>query len=374
MASKLHRSHIAFSLDGTQFVVCNESAAEVQSSDSKQTVVKFHMANKDVECCCFSPNNRVIAVAAKSTIYIWDITSSDPHLLKTFVGHTGIITSLAFSSPTSLVSVSEDCSVKFWQIGLPPIDPAPVDPKPMPFASSPIQTITLQAKDGIAISSHSDGVVRIWDISTGLCKASFQTPAKEFYQIDTHLTNSRLISIWCTDQKIYIWDTEKGELLRTVDAPRDDAKDLRILGDGSTVLCLYNQYIQAWSMWTGEIVGKTEALLFRFLNPPLTIDDLRVWVYDPWLRILGWDFGIPGLSCIELSAESNIRPHLDFVGGIRKQRSFIPEIQDTVTGKVAFQLPGRLARCSDAQWDGQYLVAGYDSGEVLILQCNYVLP
>jgi len=367
-------SHIAFSLDGTQFVVSKESVVEVQSSDSKETVAKIHIANEDVGSCCFSSDNRVIAVAASSTIYIWDISSPDPHLLETFASHTNLITSLAFSSPTSLVSVSKDFSVKFWQIGLPPIDPAPADPNYMPLASAPIKSITLQAKDGIAISSHSDGVVRIWDISTGLCRTSFQTPAEDFHMIDTHLIDGRLISIWCVDQKIYIWDTEKGELLRTVDTPRDDFKDLRISGNGSTVFCLYSNSIQAWSIWTGEIVGKEEVHLYLLPDPLLTIDDLRVWVYNSFLlSIVGWDFGALDSPPVRLSNKSKNGPHMDFVGGIMKQRSLVPWIQDTVTGRVVFQLPGRLARCSDAQWDGQYLVAGYDSGEVLILQCNYVL-
>ena len=368
-------SHTAFSLDGTQLFVSNKSVVEVKGSDSQETKAKFHMTNKDVRCCCFSPDNRVVAVAADSTIYIWDIASSDPHLLEIFTSHTDLITSLAFSSPASLVSVSKDLSVKFWQICLLPIDPAPAEPKSMPLASSPIKSITLQAKDGISISSHSDGVVRIWDILTGLCKISFPTPAEDFYQMNTHLTDGRLISVWCTDKKICIWDTEKGELLRTVNIPRDDVKDLRISGDGSTVFCLYSNSIQAWSIWTGEILEKAGIQSFPLLDPFLTIDDLRVWTYDSFLgSIMGWDFGIPGSSPVKLSDRSQNVPHLDFVGGARMQRSFIPGVQDTVAGRVVFQLPERLARCSDAQWDGQYLVAGYDSGEVLILQCNYVLP
>jgi len=89
--------------------------------------------------------------------------------------------------------------------------------------------------------------------------------------------------------------------------------------------------------------------------------------------LLGWDFGVTGSSPVELSYTSQNRPHLDFIGGIRAHRSPLPRIQDIVTKKVVFQLPSRLIDCADAQWDGQYLVVGYDSGEVLILECNHVL-
>ena len=375
ITSVYNGSHTAFSLDGTQFVVCNGSAVEVKSSGSRVIVAKFRMAYENISCCCFSPDNRVVAVAAGSTIYIWDISSSNPHLLEAFIGHTGSITSLVFSSPSSLISASMDCSVKFWQIGTSSTDPVLADLKSMSPASASIKSITLQTNNGIAISSHLDGMVRIWDIQTGICKAYFQTPAKDSYQMDTKLTDGKLVSVWCTYKKICVWDTEKGDLIREVAVDRDDVEDLRISEDGSKVFCLYMHTIQAWSVQTGEVVGEVMHGLILPTDPLLTIDGPRVWVHPPSSPelIFGWDFGVSGSSPVKLSNLSWNGPHLDFVGGIRDQRSFLPAVQDTVTGKVVFQLPGRLARPSDAQWDGQYLVAGYDSGEVLILECNLVL-
>jgi len=361
---------LAFSLDGTQFVVCKQSGVEVQNSGSKEIVAKFHVTNERIEHCCFSPDNRIVVLAAGDTIYVWEITSSDPHLLQTIISHTVEIGSLKFSSPSFLISISENL-VKFWQIGTSPINPALNDPKHISLASAPIESITLQAKDGIAISSHLDGMVRIWDIPTGLCRISFRTPAKDYYCINTCLIDGRLISVWCTGEKLYIWDTEKGEL-RTLQEPEEDIMDLRISGDGSTVFGLCWTSICAWSIQTGEIVG----VVMEIMPPPdapLVIDGLKVWSQSSLSgKVMGWDFGTLGSSPAELSNTSRNGPHLDFIGGIRPERQLIPGVQDTATGKVVFKLPERLANCSDAQWDGQYLVVGYDSGEVLILECNYV--
>jgi len=365
--------YIAFSSDGSQFAVCNGSAVEVQDSYSKRIVAKFCVAGGGPQYCCFSPDNRAIAVASYLTIYIWDITSSDPHLLETFVGHTESVLSFAFSSPSSLISASWDKSVRFWQIGALSKDPVPSDPKSIPPTSAPVKSITLQAKDGVAISSHSDGVVRIWNLSTGLCKAFFQTPVKYPRWMETHLTDGRLISVWYANRKICICDTEKGRLLKTIYKPRRKIRDLRISWDGSGFFCLHYGSIQAWSMWTGEVVEKVEFDGFQYRNSSLAIDNPGVWICSSSHEsILGWDFEILG-SPVDLSVTSRNGPHLDFIGGIRMQRSPLPGIEDTVTKKIVFQLPPRLARCSDGQWDGQYLVVGYDSGEVLILECNHVL-
>ena len=110
-------SHVAFSPDGTQFVSCEGSAVTVWDSRSGAAVTEFHVANDKTQYCCFSPDGRLVAVAAGSTAYVWDITGSEPHLSDTFIGHTEDITSLVFSSSSSLISASQDKSVKFWIIG-----------------------------------------------------------------------------------------------------------------------------------------------------------------------------------------------------------------------------------------------------------------
>jgi len=372
IASTYDGSYAAFSSDGSKFVLCNGAVVQVKSSDSRAVVAEFHMDNTWTRYCCFSPDGRFIAIASDHTAYVWDITSPEPHLIETFTGHTHSITSLIFSSPTSLVSASHDGSIKFWQISVPSTSPDVVDPKSK-LHTSPIKSITLQAKDGIAISSDSDGVVRIWDLLTGFCNASFQTPAKGSYLRDAKLIDNRPVLIWYTAEKIHIWDVEKELLLQTVDIPQGHVYDLRISGDGSKVFCMGYGFIQAWYTWTGEVMGRVELYYDQCSDAFLTIDGSRVWAHFPG-GIGGWDFGVPDSSSIQHYQEPPNRPCLDFIGGIRKGRSFLPGIEDTISGKKVLQLPSRYTMPGDAQWDGQYLVAGYDSGEVLILDCDSLIP
>jgi len=362
-------SSAAFSFDGTKLVLCNRGVIQVWSSDSGAVIAEFHMdwAN----CCCFSPDERLVAVSAGLTVYVWDITNSQPSPIETFIGHTGNIISLVFSSPTSLISISHDKSVRFWQIGASSASPDVTDPKSTPY-TSPIKSITLQAKDGIAISSDSDGVIRIWDLSTGLCKTSFQTPAKGSCLRDVRLIDDRLVLVWIVDKKIHIWDVEKGELLQTVDKPQGSDVNLKISGDGSKVFHMTAFDIHALYTLTGKVMGKVGTKYFDG-SESMTIDGSKVWVQVPDQGVKGWDFGVPEESSIKHYREPPNRPHLDFIGGIRKKRSYLPGIEDTITGREVFQLPSRYKRPNDVQWDGQYLVAGYETGEVIILDCNCML-
>jgi len=219
-------------------------------------------------------------------------------------------------------------------------------------------------------------MVKTWDISTGLCKESFQTPAKDCYQIDVQLIDGQLIIVWHRNDKIYIWDINKGEFLQTVDAPLYRPWGLRISGDGSRVFCLAEESIQAWSIHPGELVDEVKLKLGqRWYLDPLQTDDSRIWIQfeDTSASAQGWDFGISG-SPIQLFDVSTKRPLLDFIGGASWQTVGPYWIKDTVTGKEVFQLSGRYVKTWEVRWDGQYLVAGYESGKVLILDFHHMYP
>ena len=369
-------THIAFSPDHTQFALCNGSVVTVQSSDSQKLVAEFHVADDRTECCCFSPNGRLVAAAAGNTAYVWDITSPGPHPIETFVGHSDFVTSVIFSSLSSLISISFDESVKFWQIGGLLTDPTAADLRSTPSTLPPIMSVSLQVRAGIAVSTDEDGVVKTWDISTGLCKASFQIPATEDTDFgDTKLIEGSLIFIYHEDKKIHIWDTGKGELLKTLDIPGSSwCEGLRISGDGSKVFCLLGRSIQTWSMWSWELVGEVEVGLEGTIYlDSLCIDGSRVQICSEDSSAKeGWDFGIPDSSPVPFDPSIG-RPHLDFVRGALWQTDSPSWIKDTATGKKVFQLSGEYANPINIQWDGQYLVAGYHSGEVLVLDFHYVL-
>ena len=367
-------SHIAFSPDHTQFALCDGNFITVQNSDSRAILAEFTVS-AETKHCCFSPDGQLIAAAAAATAYVWDITSPDPHPVETFVGHTSKITSLAFSSPSSLISASYDRSVKFWQIGVLLTGPIATDSEPTSLISPAIMSVSLQAKAGIAISSDNDGVVKTWDLSTGLCKASFQTPAPRDCWRDVQLIDSRLIIAWYKDDKISIWDTNAGKLLQTVDVHLPGRDDTRISGDGSKIFFLLGKSIQAWSIYTGEPMGEVKVESRKTLClDPLCMDNSRIWVQFEDSSIQGWDFGIPGSPPIPLSNTSTERPLLDFIGGAEWQTEDLFWIKNTATGKEVFQLSGKYVKPSEVQWDGKYLVAGYGSGEVLILDFHHVYP
>jgi hypothetical protein len=84
-----------------------------------------------------------------------------------------------------------------------------------------------------------------------------------------------------------------------------------------------------------------------------------------------WDLRLFSYPIANTSSE---KPYLYFIGGANWWYEGPSWIVDTGTGKEVFWLSGRYARPAEVQWDGQYLVTGYDSGEMLILDFEQMLP
>jgi len=366
--------YVSFSPDGTQFVLCKGAAVTVQNSSSGVVVAEFQISKNYIHLCCFSPDGRLVAAAAGNIVYIWGIANQGTHLIETIV-NTEQINSLAFCSPSSLILGSLGGLFKFYQIGV-PSGLATTHPKSTFPTSDRIRSITLQAKDGIIITGDLDGVVRTWDILTGLCRASFQTPVtldnrdtyymlsgdRLLYHEDVQLINGRLIIVWYVNKKINAWDIEKGELLFAMDGP-DKLRELKISGDGSKVFYLDVRSIQALSVQTGEIIGKVD------VNEPfygfLTVDGSRVWVDNQ-----GWDFGTLGSLPAQLP---NIPPYKLHPNGVVLWDTSLCRIRNTITGNVVFQLSTKYGKPIDVQWNGQYLVAYFLPLEVLILDFSHIL-
>ena len=365
-------STVAFSFDGTCLILPEGPTATVLNTDSGVVVAKLQAPGAGADSLWFiSPNGKYVACSAGCNIPVWDITGPDPHLVNTFIGHTGIITSISFSS--SLISSSADQSVKFWQIAPIPTEPVATDRKLPTLTSFPPMTISLQAKDGVVILVDEAGVVKIWDLSTGLCKASFSTPAVANSKRDIRLIDNRVIFVWCTTEKMHIWDANRRSCHQEMDLIAEfSTTSLGISGDGSKVFVLDYKFIKALLTQTGEVVGR-----LQLWGAPdygyFIVDGSKVWVHSSHSKTKGWNFGTSP-AFLSDTPPCQYKFHLDLINDARTPRAGSSRIVNGATGKEIFQLPDKFSSPTIAQWDDRYLVAGYEDGGVLILDFDCMIP
>ena len=399
--------NLYLSPDCSLFALSNGQAVTVQSSSSGAVVSTLYLSGMDD--CCFSPDGRVIAVSSVETTYVCNITSFYSHLIKTLYNCGQ---SIIFSSPSNLISIvgCKD-SLKFWQIGSLAKESVVVDPMPAAPSLAPIRSVSLQKRDKIALTSDLTGVVKIWNLLTGHCKASFQTPASQHSLGDAQLIDDRLIFAWKDRTGIYIWDSKHSKpdqvLEITMDLLSPDGKNiershpwesnaelferlpdpslwvnvnykaqqgtlgLRISEDGSVVHGFDLWSIQTWSVPTCRPVGSIEVAGNPPYLDPLSTGSSRTWICSKDTPSKKLDCTVLG-SSLTLSLNTSLeRPHLDVVHNTLSGTNSCL-VKDTVTGKEVLRLLGKYEKPSCVQWDGQYLIAGYDNGEVLILDFQHL--
>ena len=364
-------AHAAYASDGTRFVSCGGTVATVRDSKSGTEVVKLVAPKQSspLQCCCFSPDGRIVACAASDTIYVWDITDSKVRLVGNLVGHSKPIISLAFSS--FLISISLDRSVRVWQGNSFLTDAITTDDMLTQPDSAPIESVHLFTEDDTVVTSDSSGVVKIWDLTTSRCELQFSTPAKGIQ--DSHLVGDTLIAVWwaADDKKYRVWDVGNGKLLRTVRSSLDEILDIRISEDESRIFGLGGERIEARFIQTGEDAGQVE-LQNMERQGELVVDGSKVWFAGS--KDAGWDFEGREVSSFSLSGGFPDRPRLKLVDLPINRIAKLARIQDTVTGRPVFYLPERYTKPgARRRLDGRYLLVWFRSGEVVVIDLNCVL-
>jgi WD40 repeat protein len=239
------------------------------------------------------------------------------------------------------------------------VDSVEIDSKATTSHLAQVMSVTLQGTEGIIVTSHSNGVVRIWDIITGNCKRSLPTPLQDdHYHRDARVIDDRLIIVWLNEGEINIWDAGNQQLL-SAKLDLINLQDLKISGDGSKVFLLDFNCIRLWSIQKGCNIAVQE--LSGFMKS-LTTEGSRVWAHYLQSDWMGWDFEHPD-SPIQLGREPPSKLH---TGGTILWNCGLSRIQDTTSGKVLFQLSTGLGMPADVCWKDQYLVACFRSGKVLV--------
>ena len=355
---------IAYTSDGTRFVFCGRTFAVVWDSESGKQVVKFRVPGvSSLSHCCFSPDRKFIACGGDRDIYVWNISISGAPLVKRLAGHSDHITFLAFSS--SLISGSYDKSVKFW-----PTDSFLADFTTTGPAATPtrIRSAHLFHKDSVVVTSDSSGVVKTWDLITGICKSSFSTPATGYQ--DTYLAGGTLIIVWWTwsEEEFDVWDVYKGQPLPTFHSPLPKVMHINTSGDGPTVFGQGGCLGEPVSMEMGENAGRVDV--------KIRCDCGHFFIHKSRLETGGaWSGGRWDSQDVKVSYSAGLQSQfrLDVVRQVseRKPRG----VRDTVTNRMVFYFPERYVDDeAEIEWDGRYLLVQSPSGEVMTLDFDPVCP
>jgi WD40 repeat protein len=172
-------------------------------------------------------------------------------VINRFIGHTGRIESLTFSSTGQLLaSASRDRTVRLWNID------AKIEYKTLIGHSTTVKCIDFVIDQGRLLSGDSDGDIILWDIESGKELRRFKVTTKTWGKSYWPVTGVKVVNdlnftiLICADDCIRIWDLIRGTELSTYHGPfesvffenpcsfSEDGKRILTIGLGD--ICLWD--------------------------------------------------------------------------------------------------------------------------------------
>jgi polar amino acid transport system permease protein len=214
-----------------------------------------------------SPDGNLVAAGTRDGIVrLWGVTNN--WTMRTLTGHTGPVTSVAFSSSdATLFSAGHDGTVRLWNLTSGQIE------KVLDASDKPLNGLALAANGSTLATIGEDGIVRVWDAETAQVIQSIGP--NENTKFAVALSPDGILVAAGDGENIQIWDARSGEPLQRLEGYwEDEEKQENWLGHTKKVTALAfspkGDYLASgsaegtlliWDFDKGEIAWETKGHL-----------------------------------------------------------------------------------------------------------------
>jgi WD40 repeat protein len=210
----------------------------------------------------FSPDGQVLAAADSNinTVQLWG--ASDNSLLRTLEGHTGGVTSFAFSPDgQTLASGSYDSSVRLWQVSdgaiLGILQGGSDWINRVAFSPDGQTLFSVSSPDG-SITSERNLTTRLWRIADGTV---LRTLEKQDYYTATpvYAPDGQTLAVVADSTAVQLWQTADGALLRTLEGGTKPVDILVFSPDGQILASSsFGEPTRLWQVSDGSLLRTLE--------------------------------------------------------------------------------------------------------------------
>jgi polar amino acid transport system permease protein len=161
-----------------------------------------------------SPDGNLVAAGTRDgMIRLWDI--ADDWSVRTLTGHTGPVTSVAFSSSdATLFSAGHDGTARLWSMSSGQAE------RVMDAGDGPLNDLAMAADGSILATIGKDGVVRVWDAEMGQVVQSIGP--NENTKLAVALSPDGTLVAAGDGENIQTWDARTGESLQRLEGRWED--------------------------------------------------------------------------------------------------------------------------------------------------------
>ncbi|RKU23919.1 hypothetical protein C6499_17600 [Candidatus Poribacteria bacterium] len=308
----------------------------------------------------FSPDGNTIVSCGGNNIHLWD--SHTNQLLKTLIGHTESVNSVVFSPDgNTIASASDDGTICLWNVR------TRKRLKTLMAHADSVNSVVFNSDGETIASAGNDRTVRLWNANTGeLIKTltghvenvntvAFSSDGETIASGSGKLVylGGREDSGTCVGQEIRLWNTNTGELIKTLIGHTSVVNSVVFSSDGNTIA-------SGSGHWMGY-EGKASAG-----------EEVRLWNANTGELIKTLTGHKDVVSSVAFSPDGNLIVSGDWYdwGGHLSSGTWSGEIRvwDAHTGELLKTLTGHTGGVSSVAFspDGKVLASGRTDGTILL--------
>ena len=164
-------------------------------------------------------------------VRLWD--AQDGTHLKTFIGHTARVSSVAFSPDSNtLVSGSWDGTIRLWDVAI------GEHKTTLTGHTGSVKSVTFSPDGSIIASGSSDGTIRLWNATSGTLYKTFVDGTGHTWRGGSSVAfapNSRMLASGSSDGTIRLWNATSGTLYKTLTGHTGDVESITFSPNGETL-------------------------------------------------------------------------------------------------------------------------------------------
>jgi WD40 repeat protein len=152
---------------------------------------------------CCSKDGSLALSGSKNRLFLWDLhKGSALRAVRTFVGHTDVISQCAFTSNSEYaLSCSSDGTVRLWDVN------RGTQIRQYDGHIGIVNDVIVSADDQYVFSAGADKMIMIWELSSGRLVRKFEAHKDGVFSICLSLSNRYLIS-GGADNTIFVWELD----------------------------------------------------------------------------------------------------------------------------------------------------------------------
>jgi WD40 repeat protein len=196
-------------------------------------------------------------------------------------GHSGGVGSVVVTSDGRAVSVSEDATVRVWDLS------TGACLRILEGHTNTVRRVAVTS-DGRAVSASWDTTVRVWDLSSGRCLHTLEGHSWWVASVAVTSDGRAVSASESEDDTLRVWDLSTGACLRTLEGHTDVVRSVAVTSDGRAVSGSDDKTLRVWDLSSGRCLHTLEGHSWWVASVAVTSDGRAVSASgDKTVRV--WD-------------------------------------------------------------------------------------